>query len=370
MLDGKRYDLLIIDIRVPFRSGESADDNGGIHLLKEILEDEQHRRPRYVVGISGAEDLFDESNRIFASHGWALLRYSPALPEWADSLRYFVDHILEIDEFQKNNEQSISKADVVILTALEHPEFSGVRTVFPELKGPRPLDLKTLIWEGDLVIGTDRLRIVACSCWQMGLTASALMIERLLSEFRPKLISMTGICAGYSDKVALGDVIVATQSWEWQGGKIVEEKEMGRKLLPAPESYRASQELVTALSVFKANKRGVNDVLEKYSPSENEKSWGLHFGPVVSGLSVIASNQMMQEIRNQHRNILGLEMEAYSVYAASNFHPINPKCIVIKGVCDFGNESKADDFQKIGSIRSAAVLRALLESENCRALLR
>lgn len=368
-LDEDLFDLLILDIRVPFREGEASDDKGGIHLLKELLEDEQHKRPRYVVGISGAEDIFQESSLIFRSHGWALLQYSPVLPEWADSLRYFVEHIIRSDKLQIHKEPKSPKADVVIITALENPEFSGVKTIFPELKGPRPLDSKTLIWEGEITVGSEKIRIVSSSCWQMGLTASALLVERLLSEFQPKIIAMTGICAGYRDVVSLGDIIVATQSWEWQGGKIVQGEDELRKLLPAPEPYRASQELVTALSIFKTDKRLINEILNRYCPSEMEQTWRLHFGPVVSGLSVIASQREMDDIRTQHRKILGLEMEAYSVYAASHFHPISPRCVVIKGVCDFGDEAKGDDFQRFSSIISATVLRAMLESDNVRALL-
>ena len=362
-LDADYFDLLILDIRVPFRDGEQADNNGGIHLLKELLEDEKHKRPRYVVGISGVDDLYEDSNRIFLAHGWALFRYSPTTPEWADSLRYFVNHIICLEQTDVHHQvKNQPNADVVIITALENPEFRYLKSVFPELKGPRPLDSKTLIWEGELQLSTGTFRVVAGHCWQMGLTASSLFMERLITKFNPKLIAMTGICAGYPDSVELGDVIIATQSWEWQGGKIIEGEGNQQGLLAAPESYRASQELIATLTQLKINNSEILDVLNRYVPEDADMKWNIHFGPVVSGLSVVSSKKAMNEIRLQHRKILGLEMEAYAIYAAANFHPANPASIVIKGVCDFGDASKANGHQRIGSLRSAVVLRALIES--------
>lgn len=51
----------------------------------------------------------------------------------------------------------------------------------------------------------------------------------------------------------------------------------------------------------------------------------------------------MQDVIDTHKNLVGLEMEAYAVYtAASNAKHPKPKFFSAKSVCDFGTEDKGD----------------------------
>jgi nucleoside phosphorylase len=99
---------------------------------------------------------------------------------------------------------------------------------------------------------------------------------------------------------------------------------------------------------------------EKYMQT-SQADWNVHLGPMLSGLSVVANGDVMTSIARQHRNVLGLEMEAYAIYAAATFAASDCKALVVKGVCDFGDAGKEDSVQKIAAHRSAMVLRAILE---------
>lgn len=354
-LDEGEYDLLVLDVRVPFRHGEAPSDVGGVQLLRELLEDDQYHRPKYVVGITGVESLFSETTKIFHDHGWSLIQYSPTDPAWANSLRCFVRHVLRI-----GGGAGEEPADAVVITALEEPEFQALRMVFPELEGPRPLDARTLVWEGTIKTSKGSIRLIAGTSWQMGLTACAIFSQKLLQTFRPSILAMTGICAGYRDTVNLGDVVVGTQSWEWQGGKIVTSADGKRELSPAPEPYRASQELLTKIKRLTDGTLG--ELAKRYFQQDIGKQWAIHAGPMVSGLSVVGAKATMEEVRSQHRKVAGLEMEAYAVYAVSHYSESPNGAIVMKGVCDFGDEEKGDDYQFVAAARSALLLRALLES--------
>ncbi|MBO9537348.1 hypothetical protein [Herbaspirillum sp.] len=356
-LEETTFDLLILDVRVPMRPDQDPDDAGGIALLDSLQAESSLKTPRYIVGVSGVERLFESAARRFHRQGWVLLSYSPTSTEWADSLSYFVTHVSELKKAEEHRTES---ADVVILTALNSPEFDAVRKVFPELKGPRPLDSKTLCWEGEIHTSAGKVRVAAGYSWQMGLTAAAILASKFLKQYEPRLIAMVGICAGYEKEVALGDVIVATQSWEWQGGKIVE-GEHGAELSASPEPFRASQKTLADLRILASDSQFSVPYTREYFPQDIEGKWALHFGPMVSGLSVVASAQTMGEIRKQHRKVLSLDMEAYAIYAASELNELDSQSIVIKGVCDFGNSHKGDDFQRVSAMRSAMVMRALLE---------
>ena len=354
-LSARQFDLMILDVRVPIRNHEDPDDNAGIQLLEQLFIDDEYKRPKYVVGLSGVETLYTAASKKFHRHGWILLQYSATDHAWSDALSYFVKHINTIAPAQESH----ASADVVILAALEDPEFVSIREVFPELKGPRTLDGKTLYWEGNVQGLQGPIRIVAGYSWQMGLTAAAILANKFINEFSPKLVAMTGICAGFEESIKLGDVIVATQSWEWQGGKIKDVPE-GPSLAAAPEPYRASQSIITKFRSLSVDKGFCSGLTREFFPQDVGQAWTIHYGPMVSGLSVVASATVMHEAQQQHRKMLGLEMEAYAIYAAAELSSRECKRVVLKGVCDFGTSEKADNFQKKAAMRSALCLRALL----------
>jgi nucleoside phosphorylase len=80
----------------------------------------------------------------------------------------------------------------------------------------------------------------------------------------------------------------------------------------------------------------------------------VHFGPLVSGAAVVASKDTFETLLDQHRNILGLEMEAYAAFVASeSMGKPRPKTVVIKGVSDFADAKKDDRYQAYAAELSA-----------------
>jgi nucleoside phosphorylase len=88
----------------------------------------------------------------------------------------------------------------------------------------------------------------------------------------------------------------------------------------------------------------------------------MHLGPVASGASVVADPSFLEEVKLQHRKLLGVEMEAYGVLAAAEESPLpQPKAFSIKSVCDFGDENKNDQFQHYAAFTSASALKIFVE---------
>lgn len=355
LMSNEQFALLVLDVQVPMRDGEDEDSQGGIYLLKEILFDDTCRRPSYVVGLTGVPEVYASQAPLFQRQGWALLEYSASLSGWSQSLRDFLRHIRKTVP----DNPPVETADVVLLTALADPEFTALRRVFPELNGPKPIDERTLAWKGEIFVNGKTLRIVAGYSWQMGLTAAGILAERFISRFQPKIVAMSGICAGRRGKVGLGDVVVGTQSWEWQGGKIAD-SDGEAELLHAPEPCRAPADLILSTRNLIAKPTWRGQLEERYVQT-SDTQWSVQLGPMLSGLSVVANGDVMTSISRQHRNVLGLEMEAYAIYAAATFASYDCKALVVKGVCDFGDAGKEDSVQKLAALRSAMVLRAILE---------
>jgi nucleoside phosphorylase len=92
-------------------------------------------------------------------------------------------------------------------------------------------------------------------------------------------------------------------------------------------------------------------------------------GPVASGSAVLADGEVIQEIRNQHRELVGVEMEVYGLYAAAHFasNP-QPSAFALKAVCDFADPDKKDKHQRYAAYASANTLRLLMERFGLRLL--
>ncbi len=70
-----------------------------------------------------------------------------------------------------------------------------------------------------------------------------------------------------------------------------------------------------------------------------------------------ADTEMIDSVKKQHKNLIGIEMESYAVFTACALaDDPKPLCVSLKSVCDFGDSSKSDDYHHYASYTSAKVL--------------
>ena len=67
---------------------------------------------------------------------------------------------------------------------------------------------------------TDGLRWVLARAVDMGPEHAANLATRLVANFQPRCLAMVGVCAGWREKVMLGDVIVAERLFRYDAGKL------------------------------------------------------------------------------------------------------------------------------------------------------
>ncbi len=78
---------------------------------------------------------------------------------------------------------------------------------------------------------------------------------------------------------------------------------------------------------------------------------------------VLEDPSVVEMIRSQHRETVGVEMEAYGFAAASSLSgKVAPKWIVIKSVCDFADPEKNNGWQKYAAYTSAPFAFRFLQS--------
>jgi nucleoside phosphorylase len=170
---------------------------------------------------------------------------------------------------------------------------------------------------------------------------------------------MCGICAGVKGKVQIGDVLFADPSWDFQSGKRVS----------GDASFSISPHQLDTHALIRSHVeqlRADQGALAKIAAEYDGKAPNLTrivIGPVASGSAVLADGTVIEEIKNsQHRELIGVEMEIYGLYAAAASSSMpQPLAFAMKGVCDYGDSNKDDLNQHYAAYASANVLRLLVE---------
>lgn len=351
------YNLLILDLALPMRTGEAPSGSGGVDLLDELAERPGYYRPSHIVGVTAYEELSNSFEETFADRMIFLLHYDPSSDRWRSQLGTLLH---DLQKVAAQVPLGYGK-DVCIVTALREPELLAVRNLPYGFGQARLLDDITYFYEGELDIRGEKYSVIASAAPRMGLVPAALHAAKLAGEFRPRLLVMTGICAGVSGKVNPGDVILANPVWEWQSGK---------RIVADGEAYFQSdphqldvdrkitarfEQLIDDSSLWAAIMNGWLGA----KPTTPLK--GL-IGPLASGSVVAADGTTIRDIqKTQHRKLIGLEMEIYGVYAAAReFSANTPLTFALKAVSDLADAGKSDDYQTYAAYTSASTLHYFL----------
>ena len=348
-LSGIQFDLLILDIALPMREGDEPDRRGGIKLLEEIVERGNFRLPDSVLGLTGFSDLHEEFGEQFHSMLWTLDYYDTSDSGWLERLRAKVSYVLA-----RTNQgpDRIYQSDLCVVTALHSLELEALRSLPWGWRGPQSLDEVGFYFEGGIECGENSTSVVAAAAPRMGMVASALLTQKMIAKFRPKYLCMVGICAGVRGRCDIGDIIVADPAWDWQMGKHGYD---GFSFAPDQIALPIHvTEKFVQMSDLDEFWFGVH---KKFSGSKPANLPTIKVGPVASGSSILADGKKVKDIQQQHRQLLGVEMELYGVYsAARDATSPQPTAFGIKAVSDFADDHKSDEYQRYAAFVSVQTL--------------
>jgi nucleoside phosphorylase len=120
--------------------------------------------------------------------------------------------------------------DIVIITARFETEF---RPIVESMEGAAgPSDDLSLYKGKKLKVGSIRLgkflmRVAIYCIEEMGLSPAAAATSQMITQFRPRMICVLGMCCGFrqekcQNKSKLGDVIIVRESACWDEGTYAE----------------------------------------------------------------------------------------------------------------------------------------------------
>ena len=361
-----RFDLVILDMNLPFRQGQDARIEGGERLIDAIKTDSGIRVPSHIVGLTEFDGLSESFKAGLENDLWMLLSYSAASADWEEKLAARIAHIALAKKAQSEFRYS---ASVAIVTALHEVELKAVLAVWPEL-GPRLVENDHSVYHwGAVNIAGAQHEVVAVAATRMGMAAAGILATKVIQNFRPRYLCMCGIAASAKFEQAFGDVLVGSQCWDYGSGKLVGGGTHSSVFKPAPESIPLDEELMAKIEWYKIRhaSKTMSDVHERWKETTNQQVPSMppkiHVGPIASGAAVVADRAVIDQIVQLNRKLVGVEMEGYGVMLAGrSCSQPKPSALVAKSVCDFGDGDKSDEYQRYAAHTSAAFVRDLFEN--------
>lgn len=354
----RQYDLLIADVVVPSELGGEKSEEHCISMFEQIDDGfREINRPTYSVPVSASSELSVAAHDFFQGRPWGILSYREESSESIATIEKIAQFVLG----GKNHAGAEAAAcDVVLVSALMEPEFSAIEELALDWAPLEPLDDLHMVRYGGIQAGSKRLRIAAVFCSRMGPVAASILTAKCALMLRPSMIVMGGICAGIPGKAEIGDVVAADVSWDWQSGKYVDQ--MGEEAFEiAPHQLVLDDSSKNQLLLLKRD-IGFWNTLAPLAAAAKLAVPRLIIGPMASGSSVLADARVADRIKkNQHKNVVGLDMETYGMFAAAEACNPKIKALSLKAVCDKGDVKKNDEFQAYAARISAATIYHFLE---------
>ena len=353
-LAGTMFDLLILDIKLPLRRGEEPDRKGGMNLLTEIALGTRFKSPPHVVALTGFDDLRKEFDAKFNNGYWTIDLYDPSDIGWRDRLKARAAYVLKSCT---QAAQGYHKIDLCVITALDMPELSAVRSLPWQWSPPSAFDQISYLYGGSYNSQGEKFSVAAAAAPRMGMVSAGIFAHKVISVLRPRILAMAGICAGVRGSSDIGDLLVADPCWDWQMGRYAEDA-----FEIAPDQIGAPLEVTQCLTVMRQDRSFLFGTADAFVGEKPPNVPNILIGPVASGSAVLADEGTADTIKGQHRKLLGVDMELYGVYcAARDSSAPRPLTFGIKSVCDFADHRKNDKYQGFAAHMSARVIAAFAE---------
>lgn len=344
------YSVLILDLVIPNRAGDSPTWDNAEELLIDLRDRDHLKKPVHIIGLTAYAEGETALSPIFVQQTWTIIRYDPTEASWSDQLERAIDWAVKASKQETSKTYGI---DVCILTALAVPEFEAVVRGGWKWDAAVPLDDITFVRYGSFESNGRKWKAATAHSPRMGMLPAGLLASKIIATLRPKYLVLSGICAGIKGRANYGDPVVADPCWDWQSGKhVLKDGESSFEI--RPDQISLNDEVRAKWEQLKADKPFWSKVKESW-PGAPDTDLRVRLGPSVSGSSVLANADVLSDIKRQHGALVGLEMEAYGVLSAPRMAPRpRPIAFSCKSVCDFADDSKDDRWQTYAAYTSVA----------------
>jgi nucleoside phosphorylase len=247
-------------------------------------------------------------------------------------------------------------ADIVIITALMKEREAVLR----HLGSTEKIEIQNRVYYRGTIHnaqGHGSYCVVVLSLPDMGSVQAATATALAITVWSPRHVILAGITAGLENTGRnLGDILVSEQIIGYEPGKVIDGKTRRRY-----QVFRPTFDLIEAARNLPGEKWVNSAKKPRPSGSSSAVMPKVHFGDVASGDKIVADSSFVQELKSQWPQLAGIEMESYGAALAAHQTNPAPGILMVKGICDWADGNKNDDWQEYAADISAAFLIAFLE---------
>lgn len=368
-LSQQQYDLAVLDLYLSLRDGDDPLPENAVRLLNDLQDGDELKMPYSIVGITRRADAPDEFRQRFDQLLLAYIFYEQNSDDWKKKLKNKIEFLLKAQRSLQY--QEVFDYDVAIVNALQSENEHVRRQLGDEGWSEEriPADRSTIYYTKNYQLSDGRvIRIVTCYALHMASTASAMLTTKVIFNFRPRFLFMTGIAAAVDrQEVNLGDVMIAECVWDGASGKIKTDDNGVDIFMPDYRQLPLDADMLTLAKKLSGNSTLLSAIENSYQYKQGkpQSRLRLHVGPIASVPAVLSSKNNVDEIEKHCRKLLGIEMEGFGLfYAAHNsIHPRPQYTMLIKSVSDFADPEKSDNYQDYGMFTSACLLKHIINNE-------
>lgn len=353
----KDIDIMILDLHLPIRFIDGPVYEGGVTLIDEVKASKRYKYPTYVVSLSQHANE-TEAFRKGTGDIHKYIIYDEKDRSWAEELIKFVQSV--IPTLCAGVSHRNYMYDLAVICALPE-ELEYVNKSLIDVKQIRaPFD-DFIYFEGCYEKQGNLVHVIATCSTQMGMVAASTLTTKLIYNFCPRYVVMTGIAAGVKGKTNMGDAIVAEYTWDYGAGKEVIDESGQKKHKNTIQQIHISPEISNMVRQLQLDTAFLDSVKSEARVKKPKNKFNIIMGAVATGAAVIADPDKVKEIiDNQVRDLIAVEMEVYGVYYAANWAiSPRPQFIAIKSVCDYADAEKNDDFHDYAAYTSVRVFEKM-----------
>lgn len=173
---------------------------------------------------------------------------------------------------------------------------------------------------------------------QTGVTSETFHVSEAVRLFQCQLVVNVGVAWGVdSSKQRLGDVLVAN------------------RLINVDFIERTSQETIEGSAVLKVDSR-IDAIVHAVVQSWNEKTQ-IHIGLILKSSRLLNDPKLKRWLIERYPEAIGGEIELSGVHESADFG--NVPWIIVKGISDWADGIKHDDYHQIAARNAAAFFHAI-----------
>lgn len=262
------------------------------------------------------------------------------------------------------------RVDVVVLTVIQ-VELDAARSALEiDDRERETADDGTVYFRGMVrsELARRNYNIVLACVGGAGNPGAAVATASAIARYRPRVVVLMGIAAGMRGKTRIGDVVVAERVVAYEPAALMRTAD-GPLMQPRPEIDRVPHAMSQAFVTYRAD---ANRLREKFvraggkfptvpTGREDEfrqhvaSSIGVRLATVASGEKLLRDPEEFSALRDgMHGKTEAGEMEAVGVVEACR--RANVPWMVFRGISDFGDEFKDDQFHGFAALTAAAAI--------------